>query len=122
MANRQEVIERLQRLEAYFRRNLSNHDLFNQELTCAETILKELDQTEKLLTEKAKRIVKAHNDVIASAHYNGSGWLDLQMQLLQLLKLDGFNVDIDRSTDLMNLFSESCDILQLKSGVYVRAF
>lgn len=90
---RAEITLRMTRLEAYFQHNLHNEKLFTPEYDCAKAINTVVTQTDTLTQPQAEKIVQLINATKSQMHYDGSGWFDFELQVLHLLKVDGFNVD-----------------------------
>ena len=98
MANRQEVLERMRRIEGYFSRNIATHELFQPEFECAHAINNLLEQNENLTTTIVEDILSIYNKTNTAEHYAGSGWFDYQLHLMHILKLHNLTPEMNHHT------------------------
>jgi hypothetical protein len=77
--------------------------LFEPEFHCANFVVKKLEETFHINRSDAEQILSEFNNVQAKPHYNGSGWMDFQLQLTALLSLGNFPVDVDNATGNMKI-------------------
>jgi hypothetical protein len=95
MAEREKILKEMKKIEAYFQQYSSGKDLFHPELLCAKTTRKKIEKvTGHLTTRDVEDILKIYNETTTGSHYDGSGWLDYQIHLRQLLTIDSFNIDV----------------------------
>jgi hypothetical protein len=80
LRDRQLFIERMKNIEIYFQNNIKSNILFKPEYDAVKEIniiLSDRDITKSNLT----KIIEVFNSTNKIKHYNGSGWLDLELHL-----------------------------------------
>lgn len=97
-------VERMKQLEQYFQRHIASNASFEPEFEAARQI-NHLAGQKELSDSDMIEMVKIYNATNAMPHYNGSGWLDFRMQILTILRKNGFphqtlpNGDINLSNE-----------------------
>lgn len=93
---REEVVNKINELEKYFLRLYTEGQiLFLPEYNASIEINKIIQKGNKETLANAEEIIKIYNSVNEIDHYNGSGWMDYQILLLNLIKQSGVNVIIN---------------------------
>jgi hypothetical protein len=103
MTERQVVLERMKKIEDYFQYNSLRNVLFHPEFVCASIIREKSEVAEFLTNKNAEDILKVYNETNAGDHYDGSGWQDYQLHLINLLTIDGFDIQFDNSSGHMRI-------------------
>ena len=95
---REEILLRINGLEKYFLRNYSEgKDSFLPEYKLSKKISKIIYKLDKLSLTDIEEILAIHNAINQSDHHYGSGWMDYQMQLLNLIQHDEVDIKLDNS-------------------------
>jgi hypothetical protein len=86
------IYEEMLAIEKYFQRQSLNNSLFIPEFEIAQEVNAILRLLDQIIRKDAERLLTTFNRISTVSHFDGSGWLDYKMQLVNLLKNNGFAV------------------------------
>ena len=94
MTEAHEILQRMKKIEDYFQRCSMDNKLFIPEYECAKKIREIAGHGNQLTEREADDILKIYNETNEQKHYDGSGWMDYQLHLSHLMKVNNLNIKI----------------------------
>src|SRR5689334_23269189 len=76
----------------YFEKNSGKQPLFKPELEAVKKINELLTNALEITKQLAFEVITLYNDVNTLEHYNGSGWYDYKLHLIQFFNNHGIEV------------------------------